>query len=94
MNSINGHTRGRKRGMSGVEDNKELFTPTVKAVAKLAAGSAIAEARALNISVAYLKGRDVIEKYPDGQVKVIATISGKKPSVTLKRGSVLHAKKK
>jgi hypothetical protein len=94
MNSINGHIRGRRRAMSAVEDNKELFASTVKAVAKLAAGSAVAEAKALNIPVTYLEGKNIVEKHPDGQVKIIATISVKKPSVTLKRGSVLHVRKK
>jgi len=94
MNSINSHIRRRKRGMSGVEDDKKLFSSIVKMVAKLAAGSAIAEAKALNIPVAYLRGKDVIQKHPDGHVEVIARISSQKPSVILKRGSILHAKNK
>ena len=94
MNSINGNIRRRKRGMSGVEDDKKQFASIVKMVAKLAAGSAIAEAKALNIPVAYLRGKDVIQKHPDGHVEVIARILSEKPSILLKRGSILHAKNK
>lgn len=94
MSSIKVHIRRRKRGMSGVEDDVNLFAPAIKEVAKLAASSAIAEAKALNIPVTYLEGKNVVEKYPDGNVKIIATISVKKPLVTLKRGNVLHVRKK
>jgi len=94
MNSINGHIKRKKRGMSGVEGDRELFVSTVRTVAKMAARSAVAEAKALQIPVTYLEGKKVIQKYPDGKVKIIAEISVKKPSAALKKGSVLHVRKK
>lgn len=92
---VNGHVkRARKIGMSGVEDSKE-FALTVSGIARMAAKAAVAEAIALKIPVTYLKGNKVIRKHPGGQVETIAEITKTgKSSVTLKKGSVLHARKK
>lgn len=81
-----------KRNMSGVEDSKD-FARTVKAVGRMAAKAAVSEAKALRIPLTYLEGKTIIRKHPGGHVEVIAEISNAKPTINLKKGTVLHARK-
>lgn len=83
---------------------KTLFKSDVKETALLVkaghigAANAIRESRALGLPITYLENGTIYKEYPDGTKEKIGTVPVKKRAsnkegLTLKKGTVLHARK-
>lgn len=61
-------------------------------LAKSASHTAIRVSEALNLSVQYVQGNRIVEKQPNGEIKVIKTIDRVKVPTELKKGAKLCLK--
>lgn len=79
--------------LSGLEDSRDVI-PALQEIASFAAVSAITEAKVLKIPVTFLKGTEVVRRFSDGRTEIVTHINNSKASSILKKGTVLHARKK
>ncbi|QTV05522.1 hypothetical protein [Faecalibacter bovis] len=67
-------------------------TNVLNRLAKSASQTAIRVSEALDLSVQYVQGNRIVEKQPNGEIKVIKTIDRVKVPAELKKGSKLCLK--
>lgn len=92
INTIETHKGKGKMLLSSIEDGKE-FSNVVGKTANYAGKQAVAEAKVLKLPVTYLKGGEVIRENPDGKVEVLKRLKSRHKPVSIKKGTVLHARK-
>ena len=83
--------RHRKISLASLEDGETLVL--IESVARYAGQIAISEAQVLKLAVTYLRGYDIVKRYPDGKIEVVGKVKPVEPQVKFVKGTVLHAKK-
>lgn len=67
-------------------------TSVLNRLAKSASQTAIRVSEALDLSVQYVQGNRIVEKQPNGEIKIIKTIDKVKAPTKLKKGTKLCLK--
>ncbi len=67
-------------------------TSVLNRLAKSASQTAIRVSEALDLSVQYVQGNRIVERQPNGEIKIIKTIDRVKVPTGLKKGSKLCLK--
>lgn len=67
-------------------------TSVLNRLAKSASQTAIRVSEALDLSVQYVQGNRIVEKQPNGEIKIIKKIDRVKVPIDLKKGSKLCLK--
>ncbi|MFI5160719.1 MAG: hypothetical protein ACHQHN_05545 [Sphingobacteriales bacterium] len=84
----------RRKTLESVEDSKE-YSDILQDIASAAGQEAILEAKVLKIPITYLNAsRQVVTEFPDGRIEVLEQLPKLNASRALRKGTILHARKR